>query len=86
MPYPRRLLHVLVALTMGAAWTTDWVNGDHFLGGGVASAPAAAGHPDITVSMASCPVGLPLVTAALDGAQIGGTDFGTSPSLEQRFL
>jgi hypothetical protein len=25
-------LDVLVAPTMGAAWTTDWVNGYHFLG------------------------------------------------------
>jgi amidase len=24
-------LDVLIAPTMGAAWTTDWVNGDHFL-------------------------------------------------------
>ncbi|MDB6158338.1 MAG: amidase [Gammaproteobacteria bacterium] len=60
-------LDVLVAPTMGAAWTNDWVNGDHFLGGGVSSAPAIAGYPHITVPMGlvrGLPVGLSLVGAA----------------------
>jgi amidase len=60
-------LDVLVAPTSGAAWTTDWVNGDHFLGGGVSSAPAVAGYPHITVPMGlihGLPVGLSFVAAA----------------------
>jgi amidase len=60
-------LDVLVAPTMGAAWTTDWVNGDHFLGGGVSSAPAVAGYPHVTVPMGlvrGLPVGLSLVGTA----------------------
>jgi amidase len=60
-------LDVLVAPTMGAAWITDWVNGDHFLGGSVSSAPAVAGYPHITVPMGlvrGLPVGLSLVGAA----------------------
>src|ERR1700743_1610169 len=60
-------LDVLIAPTMGAAWTTDWVNGDHFLGGGVSSAPAVAGYPHITVPMGSVhglPVGLSFVSTA----------------------
>ena len=60
-------LDVLVAPTMGAAWTTDWVNGDHFLGGGVSTAPAVAGYPHITVPMGlvrGLPVGLSLVGTA----------------------
>jgi amidase len=60
-------LDVLIAPTMGAAWTTDWVNGDHFLGGGVSTAPAVAGYPHITVPMGlvrGLPVGLSLVGTA----------------------
>jgi amidase len=60
-------LDVLIAPTMGAAWTTDWVNGDHFLGGSVSSAPAVAGYPHITVPMGfvrGLPVGLSLVGTA----------------------
>jgi len=58
---------VLIAPTLGGAWTTDWVNGDHFLGGGVSSAPAVAGYPHITVPMGAVhglPVGLSLVGSA----------------------
>jgi amidase len=60
-------LDVLIAPTLGAAWTTDWVNGDHFLGGNVSSAPAVAGYPHITVPMGlvrGLPVGLSFVGAA----------------------
>jgi amidase len=60
-------LDALVAPTTGAAWTTDWVNGDHFLGGGVSTAPAVAGYPHITVPMGlvrGLPVGLSLVGTA----------------------
>ena len=60
-------LDVLVAPTGGAAWTTDWVNGDHFLGGGVSTAPAVAGYPHVTVPMGlihGLPVGLSLLGTA----------------------
>jgi amidase len=60
-------LDVLIAPTMGAAWTTDWVDGDHFVGGSVSSAPAVAGYPHITVPMGlvrGLPVGLSLVGTA----------------------
>lgn len=41
-------LDAIIAPTGGPAWTTDWVNGDHFSGG--SSSPAAcAGYPSITV-------------------------------------
>jgi amidase len=60
-------LDVLIAPTSGPAWTTDWVNGDHFVGGGVSSAPAVAGYPHITVPMGQVrglPIGLSLVGTA----------------------
>jgi amidase len=60
-------LDVLIAPTLGPTWTTDWVNGDHFVGGGVSSAPAVAGYPHMTVPMGQVrglPVGLSLVGPA----------------------
>ncbi|HEY6118863.1 MAG TPA: amidase [Pyrinomonadaceae bacterium] len=41
-------LDALIAPTGGPAWTTDWLNGDHFTGG-YSSASAVAGYPHITV-------------------------------------
>jgi amidase len=60
-------LDVLIAPTMGVAWTTDWVDGDHFVGGSASSAPAVAGYPHVTVPMGlvrGLPVGLSLVGTA----------------------
>jgi amidase len=41
-------LDALIAPTGGPAWTTDWINGDHYTGG-YSSASAVAGYPHITV-------------------------------------
>ena len=60
-------LDVLIAPTLGPAWTTDLINGDHFLGGDVSTPPAVAGYPHITVPMGSVeglPVGLSFVGTA----------------------
>ena len=60
-------LDVLIAPTLGPAWTTDLINGDHFLGGDVSTPPAVAGYPHITVPMGSVeglPVGLSFVGSA----------------------
>jgi amidase len=57
----------LVAPTVGPAWTTDLLNGDHFLGGGVTTPPAVAGYPHVTVPMGAAqgmPVGLSFVGTA----------------------
>jgi amidase len=60
-------LDVLIAPTLGPAWTTDLINGDHFLGGDVSSPPAIAGYPHITVPMGAInglPIGLSFVGTA----------------------
>jgi amidase len=41
-------LDALITPTGGPAWTTDWVNGDHFTGG-YSTPSAVAGYPHITV-------------------------------------
>ena len=41
-------LDALIAPTGGPAWTTDWVNGDHFTGG-YSTTSAVAGYPHVTV-------------------------------------
>ncbi|MGH9914917.1 MAG: amidase family protein, partial [Pyrinomonadaceae bacterium] len=52
-------LDAIVAPTGGPAWPTDLINGDHFVGGNVSSAPAVAGYPHITVP-AGYVFGLPI--------------------------
>ncbi len=41
-------LDAMIAPTGGPAWTTDWINGDHFTGG-YSTASALAGYPHVTV-------------------------------------
>jgi amidase len=63
----REHLDALVAPTVGPAWPTDLLNGDHFLGGGVTTPPAVAGYPHVTVPMGAVhglPVGLSFVGTA----------------------
>lgn len=72
-------LQVLVAPTVGPAWTTDLVNGDHVLGGGVTTPAAVAGYPHITVPMGTVhglPVGLSFIGAAFTEAQLIGYAYG----------
>jgi amidase len=68
-------LDALVAPTLGPAWTTDIVNGDHFLGGGVSTPTAVAGYPHITVPMGmvhGLPVGLSFVASAWSEGKLIG--------------
>jgi amidase len=68
-------LDVLVAPTLGPAWLTDLIDGDHSVGGDITSPPAVAGYPHVTVPMGQVhglPVGLSFVgTAWSDAALIG---------------
>nr|WP_166181139.1 amidase [Altererythrobacter segetis] len=58
---------LLVAPTVGPAWTTDLVNGDHYNGSiGATSLAAIAGYPHLTVPMGAVeglPVGLSFIGA-----------------------
>lgn len=62
----RLRLDAIVAPTGGPAWTTDLVNGDHFLG--ASSTPAAvAGYPNVTVPAGAAhglPVGVSFIGRA----------------------
>ena len=58
---------LLIAPTVGPAWTTDLVNGDHYNGSiGATSLAAIAGYPHLTVPMGAAeglPVGLSFIGA-----------------------
>ncbi len=63
---------VLVAPTSGPAWTTDLVNGDHFIGGS-AFLPAVAGYPHLTVPCGfvhELPVGISFFAGAWSEATL----------------
>ena len=60
-------LDALIAPTGGPAWTTDLINGDHFVGGDVTQPPAVAGYPHVTVPAGfvhGLPIGLSFVAGA----------------------
>jgi len=63
----------LAAPSLGPAWTTDIVNGDHFVGGGSTSLPAVSGYPHVSVPMGEVrglPVGLSLIGEAWSEAKL----------------
>jgi amidase len=63
----------LVAPSLAPAWTTDIVNGDHYVGGGAGGLPAVAGYPHVTVPMGAVnglPVGLSLIAEAWSEAKL----------------
>jgi len=62
----KQKLDALIAPTVGPAWTTDLVNGDHF-GGSATQLAAVAGYPHLTVPMGQIrglPVGLSFIGPA----------------------
>jgi amidase len=68
----------LIAPTVGPAWPSDLVNGDHTLGGATQLA-AVAGYPHLTVPMGQIhglPVGLSFIGPAWSDAMILGLGYG----------
>ncbi len=68
-------LDALVAPTVGPAFVSDLVNGDHILGGNIILPPAIAGYPHITVPMGQVhglPVGLSFVGTAFSDPKLIG--------------
>ena len=60
-------LDALVSPTVGLAWLTDLVNGDHYTGGNASTAAAVAGYPHITVPagfVEGLPVGVSFIGSA----------------------
>jgi amidase len=86
-------LDAIVAPTTGPAWSTDPVNGDHYLGGGASQAAAMAGYPHITVPMGfvhELPVGLSFIGTAWSEAQLiqyaYAFEQATHPRRDPKFL
>jgi amidase len=80
-------LDALVAPTLGAAWSIDLVNGDHFLGGGISTPAAVAGYPHVTVPMGAVhglPVGLSFVASAWSEARLIGLAYGYEQATHAR--
>jgi amidase len=78
-------LDALIAPTGGPAWTTDLVNGDHFVGGGSTTAPAVAGYPHVTVP-AGFVHGLPVGLSFFAGAWSEPKLIGFAYAFEQATL
>ena len=75
-------LDALIAPTLGPAWTTDLVNGDH-ISDSATTLPAVAGYPHLTVPMGlvrGLPVGLSLIGPAWSDARLLAMGF----AFEQR--
>jgi amidase len=83
----RDRLDVLIAPTLGPAWLTDWIDGDHPVGGDISSPPAVAGYPHITVPMSlvhGLPVGLSLVGPAWSDAALLGYAYAFEQATHSR--
>jgi amidase len=75
-------LDAIVALTGGPAGLTDWVNGNHYTGGGCSSMAAAAGYPHLTVP-AGAIWGLPIGLSFFAGAYQEGPLLRLAYAFEQ---
>jgi amidase len=81
-----RSLDALIAPTVGPAWTSDFVNGDHVLGGSM-TLPAVAGYPHLTVPMGQVeglPVGLSFIGPAWSEATLLALGYAYEQRSHQR--
>jgi amidase len=84
--FNRHTLDAIVAPTLGPAWPTDLLNGDHFTGG--SSTPAAvAGYPSITVpagQVHGLPVGISFMGRAWSEARLLGLAYAFEQATKHR--
>ncbi len=81
-------LDALIAPTRGPAGMTDWVLGDHSVGGSVGLAPAVAGYPHITVPMGQVhglPIGLSFVGTQWSEAKLIAFAYAFEQATRARF-
>ncbi|GAA0358450.1 amidase [Bowmanella denitrificans] len=84
-------LDLLIAPTVGPAWKTDHINGDHYLGA-ASSAAAVAGYPHITIPMGfievpgspALPVGMSFFGAAKSEPVLIEAAFGYEQASNKR--
>jgi amidase len=80
-------LDAFIAPTGGPAWRTDLLLGDHFVGGGMTTAPAVAGTPSITVPAGfvdGLPVGLSFFAGAWSEARLLGLAYAFEQATKAR--
>jgi amidase len=76
----------LIAPTVGPAWTTDLINGDHWLGSAT-TLPAIAGYPHLSVPMGQVhglPVGLSFMGPAWSDAKLLALAFAFQQQAQHR--
>jgi amidase len=79
-------LDALIAPTVGPAWVSDWINGDH-VAGSSSTPPAVAGYPDITVPAGfvhGLPIGLSFFAGAWSEPKLIGLAYAFEQSTHAR--
>ncbi len=77
---------LLIAPSVGPAWKTDWINGDHYLGA-ASSAAAISGYPHITVPMGfvhHLPVGISFFAGKLQEGRLIEAAYGFEQATKHR--
>ncbi len=80
-------LDALISPTVGLAWLTDLVNGDHYTGGNASTAAAVAGYPHITVPagfVEGLPVGVSFIGSAWSEPKLIGLAYSYEKATRAR--